>query len=233
MVIDAFEAAGLVDSQQMNLSGFRIDLKDVAEPFYGRALKNISVKDVYEQVMRLVFKYRIRLPRNLLLLLKTFIQTEALGKILDSEASLLEVTRPYAKRLLEQGYEARKILKSMGREAKAAGGLLRGLPKLTHEFIRRLARGEHRLALEHSGLEQVSRKFELGLNRLTVGMVIAASLIAASLILNSAKSVMILRFNFLGVQTMAVTELLGLTGYCVATVLGLWLIFSIFRSGKL
>jgi ubiquinone biosynthesis protein len=70
----------------------------MAEPFYGRSLKTISVKDVYDQTMRLVFKYRIRMPRNLLLLFKTFIQTEALGKILGSEASLLEVTRPYAKR---------------------------------------------------------------------------------------------------------------------------------------
>jgi ubiquinone biosynthesis protein len=55
------------------------------------------------------------MPRNLLLLFKTFIQTEALGKILGSEASLLEVTRPYAKKLLQRGYEAHKIFKNVGR----------------------------------------------------------------------------------------------------------------------
>jgi ubiquinone biosynthesis protein len=233
LVIEAFEAAGLIDAQRMNLVTFRIDLKDISEPFYGRSLKNISVKDVYEQVMRLVFKYQIHLPRNLLLLLKTFIQTEALGKILDSEASLLEVTRPYAKRLLERGYEARKILKNMGRDAKTAGNLLRGMPKLTHEFIRRLARGDHRLALDHSGLDQAARKIESGLNRLTLGLVIAASLIAAALILNSTKSVLLLPVTLWGAQSLAITELLGLIGYSVATLLGLWLIISIFRSGKL
>jgi ubiquinone biosynthesis protein len=233
MVIDAFEAAGLIDAQHMNLASFRIDLKDISEPFYGRSLKNISVKDVYEQVMRLLYKYQIHLPRNLLLLLKTFIQTEALGKILDSEASLLEVTRPYAKRLLERGYEARKILKNMGRDATAAGNLLRGMPKLTHEFIRRLARGDHRLSLDHSGLDQTARKFESGLNRLTVGLVIAASLIAAALILNSGNSSIVFSFNRWGLSSLAISDVLGLVGYCIATFLGLWLIISIFRSGKL
>ncbi len=233
MVLDAFEAAGLIDGQRMDLTLFRADLKDISEPFYGRSLKNISVKDVYEQVMRLVFKYQIRLPRNLLLLLKTFIQTEALGKILDSEASLLEVTRPYAKRLLERGYEARKILKNMGRDAKAAGSLLRGMPRLTHEFIRRMARGDHRVALDHAGLDHAARKLESGLNRLTVGLVIAASLIAAALILNSAKSVMVFSLERWGLQALAFTDILGIVGYIIATLLGLWLVISIFRSGKL
>jgi len=217
----------------MDLKRFRLDLKDLAEPFYGRSLKTIAVKDVYDQTMRLVFKYRIRLPRNLLLLLKTFIQTEALGKILDSDASLLEVTRPYAKKLLERGYEARKLLKNMGREIKTAGGYLRWMPKLTHDILKRIASGDHHLELEHSGLERVSKKFESGLNRLTIGLVISASLIAASLILNSSNKVFLFTVDFMGLQTFSITDLLGMTGYCIATLLGLWLIFSIFRSGKL
>ena len=233
MVMEAFEAAGLINPDSMDLRQFRIDLKDMAEPFYGRALKTIAVKDVYDQIMRLVFKYQICLPRNLLLLLKTFIQTEALGKILDSDASLLEVTKPYAKKLMERGYEAHKLLKNMGRDMRTAGGFLRGLPKLSHDIFRRIASGDHRFEIEHAGLTPSFKKFEAGLNRLTIGLVISASLIAASLILNSSKQVLVLRLNILGFETVSITELLGLTGYCIATLLGLWLIFSIFRSGKL
>ncbi|MGD9369281.1 MAG: AarF/UbiB family protein, partial [Desulfobacteraceae bacterium] len=125
MVMEAFESAGLINPETMNLKRFRLDLKEMSEPFYGRSLKTISAKDVYDQVMRLIFKYRIHMPRNLLLLLKTFIQTEALGKILGSDASLLEVMRPYAKKLLQQGYDAQKVLKNVGRDVKAAGNYLR------------------------------------------------------------------------------------------------------------
>ena len=169
MVMEAFESAGLVDAETMNLKSFRIDLKDMSEPFYGRSLKTISAKDVYDQVMRLIFKYRIHMPRNLLLLLKTFIQTEALGKILGSDASLLEVTRPYARKLLEQGYEAQKLIKNIGRDVKNTGSYLRMIPKLSHDIFKGLAKGPPRVEVEHGGLDQAFKKFENGLNRLTLG----------------------------------------------------------------
>jgi len=232
--MEAFEAAGLIHPEAVDFTQFRMDLKEISEPFYGRALKTIAVKDVYDQIMRMVHKYRVTLPRNLLLLLKTFIQTEALGKILDSDASLLEVTRPYAKRLLQRGYEAQKIFKNIGRDAKSAGGYLRWMPKLTHDILRRLALGEHRLDLRHGGLEEASSKFETGLNRLTIGIVVSASIIAASMILNAtAPDMLAIDISLFGLTRIPLTELLGLTGYCIATILGLWLIFSIIRSGKL
>jgi ubiquinone biosynthesis protein len=233
MVMEAFESAGLINAETMNLKSFRIDLKDMSEPFYGRSLKSISAKDVYDQVMRLIFKYRIRMPRNLLLLLKTFIQTESLGKILGSDASLLEVTRPYARKLLEQGYEAQKLLKNIGRDVKDTGSYLRMLPKLSHDIFKGLSRGLPRLELEHGGLDPAFKKFESGLNRLTLGLVISASLIAASLILNSSKKVLVFEFEMFGLHNLSVTELLGMSGYIIATLLGLWLVFSIIRSGKL
>jgi len=233
MVMEAFESAGLINAETMNLKSFRIDLKDMSEPFYGRSLKTLSAKDVYDQVMRLIFKYRIRMPRNLLLLLKTFIQTESLGKILGSDASLLEVTRPYARKLLEQGYEAQKLLKNIGRDVKDAGSYLRMIPKLSHDIFKGLARGLPRLELEHGGLDPAFKKFESGLNRLTLGLVISASLIAASLILNSSKKVLVFEFEMFGLHSLSVTEVLGMSGYIIATLLGLWLVFSIIRSGKL
>jgi len=233
MVMEAFESAGLINAETMNLKSFRLDLKDMSEPFYGRSLKTISAKDVYDQVMRLIFKYRIHMPRNLLLLLKTFIQTESLGKILGSEASLLEVTRPYAKKLLEKGYEAQKLLKNVGRDIKEAGNYLRALPKLSHDIFKGLSRGLPRLEVEHGGLDTAFRKFEGGLNRLTLGLVISASLIAASLILNSSKQLLVFEFEMFGLHRLSVTEVLGVTGYIIATLLGLWLVLSIIRSGKL
>jgi ubiquinone biosynthesis protein len=233
MIMEALEEAGLIDSEAMDLDDFRIDLKDISEPFYGRTLQTISVKDVNDQIMQLVLKYHIRLPRNLLLLLKTFIQTEALGKILGSDASLLEVTRPYAKKLLQRGYDAQKMIRNIGKEARTLGGYMKMMPKVIYDVLKTTASGRHRLEVIHSGFEQIDTKIEKGINRLTVGIVIAASLIAASLILNSSQTVVEFSVNLLGVHKISITALLGLTGYTLATFLGFWLIISIFRSGRM
>jgi ubiquinone biosynthesis protein len=233
LIIDALEGAGLIDPDSVDVTSFRIDLKDISEPFYGRSLQAISVKDVYDQLMQLIYKYRIRLPRNLLLLLKTFIQTEALGKILGSDASLLEVTRPYARKLLQRGYDAQKILKNVARDIKEGAGSMRLVPKYIMELLRRTAGGRHRLELRHTGFDTLNQKMEKGINRLTVGLVISASIIAGSLILNSGRRIGEISIGFLGDAVVSINEVLGITGYSIATILGFWLIISILRSGKL
>jgi ubiquinone biosynthesis protein len=232
LVMDALRGAGLVHEDRQDIVEFRRDLKDISEPFYGRSLQNISVMDVYEQVMQLVLKYRIRLPRNLLLLLKTFIQTEALGKILGSDASILEVTKPYARKLLERSYEANKLFKNIDRDLRTLAGTLKAVPKLVHNILKQTAEGRQQIELRHSGLKNLDAQLEKGVNRLTVGLVIAASLIAAALVLNSAQKVTEITVNFFGLKTLSLTALFGLTGYVIATILGLWLIITILRSGK-
>jgi len=233
MIMEALVQIGLINSETIDMKSFRRDLKDLSEPFYGRSLQTISVKEVYEQVMGLVLKYQIQLPRDLMLLLKTFIQTEALGKILKSDASLLETARPYAKELIQRGYDTRRILRHIGRQVRSTGEYLRTYPKLFQDILKALAAGKQRIELRHEGPPQIGVRLEKGINRLTVGMVISASLVAASLILNTSQKVIEFSVNFFGPRTVSITSLLGLTGYILATVLGFWLILSIIRSGKL
>ncbi len=232
MVMDALMDAGLIN-EDMDLKALRGDLKDVSESFYGRSLQHISAKDVYDQLMDLVLKYHVRLPRNLLLLLKTFIQTEALEKILGSDASILEVTKPFAKQLLQRGLNTQSILRNLDREGRALSGYARSIPKHLNDILRQTAAGRQRIELRHTGMEEARSQVEKGVNRLTVGIIIAASIIAGAMILNSGQKIVEFTFDFLGLQTVSLTAILGVSGYAVATLLGIWLIASILRSGRL
>ena len=232
-VLGALVDADLINEDTVNLKNFRDDLRDISEPFYGRSLQTISVKDVYDQVMQLLRKYHIRLPRNLMLLFKTFMQVEALGKILGSDASLLEVTRPYAKKLMKQGYDTQKLVHNIARDFRSTRGYLRVFPRLFYDVLKGSAAGRHRIEIRHTGFQQTNTKIERSINRLTIGIIISAALIAGSLVLDASHKVMEFTVDLFGVQTISVTALLGLLGYGLATILGLWLIISIFRSGKM
>jgi ubiquinone biosynthesis protein len=168
-----------------------------------------------------------------LLLFKTLIQTEALGKILQSNASLLEVSRPFAEKFLEKRYDPQNLFAAMAKDIREMGSQLKMTPKWLHEILKQTAAGKQRLELHHSGFSSMDTRLEKGINRLTIGIVIAASTIAASLILNSSQKVLEFSFHFMGQQTLSITGILGLTGYTIATLLGIWLIYSIFRSGKM
>lgn len=233
MVMDALLAAGLIDEETMDLKSFRTDLKDISESFYGRSLQTISVRDVYDQIIHLIYRYKIRLPRNLLLLFKTFIQTEALGKILGSDASILEVTKPYAQKLIERSCQRKNVLKTMRKDAISMGSRMKLIPKLVHDILHQTAKGKQRIELQHNGFQDMSRQFVKGINRLIIGLVISASLIAGGMVLNASQKLFVFTVNFFGVQKISLTALLGVTGYVVASFLGIWLIIMIFRSRKL
>ncbi len=232
LVMEAFLEAGIID-EGMDLASFRVDLKDVSEAFYGRSLQSISVKDVYDQIIQLALKYHIQLPRNLLLILKTFVQTEALGKIQESDANILEFTKPYAKKLLQRGYDAKKMFKNIGRDARYMSKYAKVMPKFAHDILKQVAKGKQRIEVWHEGFQQFDTKLEKGINRLTVGLIISASILAAALVLNSAQKVLVLSLEFIGLDQVPLTALLGIIGYVVATILGVWLIISIYGSGKL
>lgn len=232
-VMDALLKAGLIDEKAMDLKQFKSDLIESSEIFYGRSLKHISVKNVSEQVMRLVLKYHIRLPRNLLLLMKTFIQTEALGKILDSEASLLEVSKPYAQKLIKKGLSPEKLSRTFWRDVRTLTESLRVAPGYFQEIMAQTAKGQQRFQLDHFGFSPLIVHLSKGINRLIVCLIVSASIIAASMIMNSSEKIVEIPINSFGIGTVPLTTLLGLVGYAIATALGIWLIGSIVKSDRL
>jgi ubiquinone biosynthesis protein len=233
LVMEALLDTGLINENTMDLKSFRRDLMDTSEPFYGRSLQTVSVKEVYDQVIHLVYKYKIRLPRNLLLLFKTFIQTEALGKILGSDASLLEVTKPYAKELIERSYMSKSILRNIRKDTLAMGEHMKMMPKLVHHILDQTAKGKQRIELRHTGFQKINAQLVKSINRVIIGIVISASLIAAAMVLNAPRHIFSFTVNLFGFEGVPLTALLGLTGYIIATILAAWLIIMILRSRKL
>ena len=101
-----------------------------------------------------------------------------------------------------------------------------------HDLLKGLASGKRPFEIRHRGFQEIPARIERGINRLTVGLVISASLIAGSLVLNSSQKLLEFTVTFYGVHTVSITALLGLLGYSMATLMGFWLIISIFRSGR-
>ncbi|MDH3882413.1 MAG: AarF/UbiB family protein, partial [Desulfobacteraceae bacterium] len=233
MVMEALLDTELINEETMDLKGFRRDLMDTSEPFYGRSLQTVSVKEVYDQVIHLVYKYKIRLPRNLLLLFKTFIQTEALGKILGSDASLLEITKPYAKELIKRSYLAKSALRNIRKDTLAMGNHLKVMPKLIHNILDQTAKGKQRIEFRHTGFQEINNLLVKSINRVIIGLVISASLIAAAMVLNAPQHIFSFTVDFLGFKGVPLTAFLGLIGYVIATILAVWLVIMILRSRKL
>ena len=113
------------------------------------------------------------------------------------------------------------------------GSYLKIMPKFVHDILKQTARGRQGVELRHSGFERLAAQMEKGVNRMIVGLIVSASLIAASLILNSGQQFFEFTLSVAGGPKVSLAALLGVSGYVLATLLGIWLIISILRSGKM
>ena len=156
-----------------------------------------------------------------------------MGKILRSNASILEVTKPYAKKLIERSYLRKNVLKNMRKDAISMGGRMKLVPKFVYDILHQTAKGKQRIELRHTGFQEINAQLIKSINRVIIGIVISASLIAAAMVLNAPQHIFSFTIDFLGFKGVPLTAILGVIGYVIATILAVWLIIMILRSKKL
>ncbi|MBI5206237.1 MAG: AarF/ABC1/UbiB kinase family protein [Candidatus Firestonebacteria bacterium] len=229
-LVETFFSMGLLN-EESDITLFKQDLKDVSEPFYGRSLNHINIKDIFDKIIQLCLKHNIKLPRDLLLLLKTFLQIESLGRKLDPETSVLETAKPYARRLLQKAQDPRIAIKNFKKDMSEFYSLMKIIPENVKKILLKLSEGKQRIELLHLGLESIDSDLVRGVNRITVGMIISASIMGSAWVISARSD--ILPIEIAGIGKISLTTLLGLCGYNIATILGVWLVISIVKSGKL
>jgi hypothetical protein len=110
--------------------------------------------------------------------------------------------------------------------------ILKTSPEMLHNVLRNLAAGKQNINMTHKihRLEEIEKNYISSSNRITVGVVAGTSLLAGSWILASDSQSFPVFVPFIE-QRIPLPTLLGLFGYVLATVLGVWLAFNIlFRS---
>ncbi len=232
-VITVFINMGLI-KDTIDIKNFRYDLMDVSEPFYGRTLKHVKVKEVFDKVIAISTNYRIRLPRELILLFKTMVALESMGKNLSPDANILEAMKPHATRLLERSFQPKTIMSNLRHDLFNYANIFKTSPDLFHKVLKNLAAGNQNLTitLKIDRLDEVERNYVRSSKRITVGILTAASILAGSWILASGHQFFPVSFPVVGIMNIPLTTLLGLIGYSVATILGIWLAFTIFLKAN-
>jgi ubiquinone biosynthesis protein len=157
-----------------------------------------------------------------MLLAKALIIMEGVGRQLDPNFNMISHMRPYIKKLVLERLSLKNVRAQAGDIAYAYTSLAKSLPHDIKEFLNRLNRNKFKIDLEHRGLEKLVTDLDRSSNRVSFAVVIGSLIVGSSLVMQIDKGPMIFGF-----------PLLGLLGYSIAGLLGLWLAVGILRSGRL
>jgi ubiquinone biosynthesis protein len=200
-------AFGHVDRVQL-----RDDLAKLLDELGGRTVGEIELGSTIGEIQEVVRRHRLRIPRDLALLLKSFVMEEGLAAQLDPDFRLAEALRPYAYRhLLATELSVASLaarLKQFGIDAEE---LTVNLPHQIHRALDVVASGGFDVHLRAGELEPIADRAERLVNR------IAISVLAAALIDGFAELAAADRAHIPAPRTLKVSAMLGGLVWLVAT----------------
>ncbi|MBU1531184.1 MAG: ubiquinone biosynthesis regulatory protein kinase UbiB [Gammaproteobacteria bacterium] len=129
-------------------------VRAVCEPVFDRPLKDISFGRVLLQLFQASRRFNVEIQPQLVLLQKTLLNIEGLGRQLDPDLDLWKTAKPFLERWMNEQMGWRALVKHLQTEAPKWAVLLPQLPRLTHAY---LSRDDKRGALE-ARLEQIAAK---------------------------------------------------------------------------
>jgi len=220
-VIRAFFNMGYLD-YDLDVKGLRRDLYDFLEQYYGLPLKEIRLNRVLGELFEIIRRYHIRIPADLSLMVKALVLENSLGQKLYPDFDIFELAQPYARKLIMQKYRPGRQLAELSRFSEESFDFLKELPMELRTILQRAKKGDLSFRMEHHGLERFIQEMDRSSNRIAFSLIIAALIIGSSLIIQLNKGPFLFGFS-----------LLGIAGYLIAGLLGLWLVIAILRSGKL
>ena len=129
-------------------------VRTVCEPHFDRPLKDISLGQVLVRLFQLSRRFNVEIQPQLVLLQKTLLNVEGLGRQLDPELDLWATAKPFLERWLDEQVGWRALVNQVKKEAPRYAQLFPELPRLLHEALKRQAVPHDALALNSLIREQ-------------------------------------------------------------------------------
>jgi len=160
----------------VNVSALTTDLAPITQRYTGRALGDIPVGKVLQDVMAVVRRHHLQLHRELALLLKMLVMAEGLGVELDPEFQFAEVIDPYARRLVADRFTPARVAREMRRAGADVLDVVTELPVQLARLRDVLDAGGPEVHLRADEFEPFVARLETVGRRLAVAVIAAAAI---------------------------------------------------------
>jgi ubiquinone biosynthesis protein len=129
-------------------------IRAVCEPHFDRPLKDISLGQVLMRLFQTSRRFNVEIQPQLVLLQKTLLNIEGLGRQLDPDLDLWSTAKPFLERWMNQQVGWQGLLERMQNEAPRYAQLLPELPRLLHQALQGSGAGSEPSALQSLLTEQ-------------------------------------------------------------------------------
>ena len=195
------------------------DLLDILDTYHAVPIKDINIGHLLMAIMALLQDYQLKLPTDLVIMIKALVTAEGSARQIYPDLNVVSASKEYIEALRRQSLMPANLWRMI---RHSIFQFLTQQKTLPHRFARILEKfddGELTLRFAHTNLNGFLKTLENIFNRLTFGIIVGAMIIGSSMIITTGVKPFILGFPALGV-----------IGYVISAVLGLWILINIIRT---
>lgn len=223
-VIKAVTKMGLIP-EEANMTLLRSDVDILREKYYDVPFSQLSLGEAVTDLFSVSSKHGIRIPTDLTLVGKALLTMEGMVENLDPDLSIVKIAEPFGRQLLKERYQPKNVAGRLWGNILEYGEIVADFPKSIKDFSAIMRQGKLRVEVSLSDIDRLITRVERVSNRLSFSIVLLSfSIIMVGLIIGSSLA---------GNTTTLFWRLPTLEiGFGVALIMFLWLLFSIFKSGR-
>lgn len=223
-MIDTFQDMNLLDNV-ININALHRDLEYLLEKYYVASLTEISLGQLLIDIFTIAYRHKVEIPTDITVLAKAILTAEEIIEQLDPKFSIMKAVEPFGMKLMKERYHPRTLLKHALEDAAEDIDTLRQLPKDIHDVTKTVNKGRLKFNLNVKDAPSFLQRLDRISNRLSFSIILLAfSILMVGLIIGASIDG---ETNLL--FKLPVIELGGV----VATVMFLFMLFTIFRSGRM
>lgn len=182
-IANALYAIG-TPTRKIDREAYQAEVGSLAQRYLGKKLRDIDFGDLIGDLIYGARKYGIEIPADFLMLGKSLMTVEGIGKEIYPELDILEEMRPHFLRLLKERYSPERMSEDAIRGLRRLSGAAAELPMQVEEILEDLRRGAFTVRSEQLRLESAADR----LGRQTFNGLVVGSLFLAGAILLSGES---------------------------------------------
>jgi len=196
---------------------FNADYREFIDKYYGLPLERLDIAALLRDFVGILSTHRIRCPGDLMLLIRAIVHLDSVGRKIDPDFNIIEHAVPRFKKLIRDRYRPDQMWERFCEEARILGRAAHEIPTELAVALKKFNREDSQVKLRLTGLEYMVTELDRSSNRIVVSLIVAASILASSLLIRSGVT----------------NDWFSIPMYLISSCLGIWLIYGIFRSGRL
>ncbi|MGD9235824.1 MAG: AarF/UbiB family protein [Desulfobacterales bacterium] len=208
--------------EEPDIRALEREVADFMGRHFYKPLKDMEIGKLLQDLLHLTMRFRLRLPPDIFLMIKALSSVEGVGRALDPDFDLIAHARPFIERVKLERFGPKRISADVYDMMSRLLQFLHQFPKDLMDLTGMIRQQRLSLQLEHKGLDSMLATQDQTSNRMSFAIIIAALIIGSALIVISEIPPLVYGIS-----------LIGIIGYLVAAIMGIWLLVAIIKAGRL